>query len=79
MPALKEVVFDDDVDYDDDDNDNDDNNDDDDNTSTTTITMILMMLLHCRLILTSGIELVGVGKRYVLSLYWATATATSTG
>ena len=27
----------------------------------------------------TGIELVGVWKKYVLSLYWATATATSTG
>ncbi|CAH3024940.1 unnamed protein product, partial [Porites evermanni] len=29
--------------------------------------------------LNTGIELVGVWKKYVLSLYWATATATSTG
>ncbi|XP_068723461.1 cyclic nucleotide-gated channel-like [Montipora capricornis] len=28
---------------------------------------------------TRGVETVGVGKRYILSIYWATATATGTG
>lgn len=41
----------------------------------TFVELCIILLLF----LNSGIEGVGVEKRYILSLYWATATATGTG
>ena len=41
----------------------------------TFVELCIILLLF----LNSGIEGVGVAKRYILSLYWATATATGTG